>query len=67
MGTAIRTIPVVKLREIRLPDITLKKQNQFAKLIDSWDMQKKLYQFLINEKDNYYNNVLEMLVKKERK
>ena len=67
LGTVFRTIPVVKVRAIRLPDIDIKRQNQFAKLIDSWDMQKKLYQFLINEKDNYYNNVLEMLVKKVRK
>ena len=67
LGTAIRTIPVVKVRAIRLPNIDIDRQNQFAKLIDSWDTQKKLYQFLIREKESYYNNVLEMLVKKERK
>ena len=66
VGTAIRTIPIVKIREFRLPNIKLEKQNQYAKLVASWDKQKQLYANLIREKDSYYNSVIEMLVKKEK-
>lgn len=67
VGTAIRTIPIVKVREIRLPDISISKQKELSKLVESWDAQKRLYINLIKEKESYYNNIIEMIIKKERK
>ncbi len=66
VGTAIRTIPVVKIREFRLPNISLNKQKQLSRLVDSWDKQKRLYNSLIREKESYYNSVIEMIVKNEK-
>ena len=67
VGTAIRTIPIVKVREIRLPNISIKKQKELSKLVESWDTQKRLYMNLIKDKESYYNNIIEMIIKKERK
>ena len=67
VGTAIRTIPIVKVREIRLPDISIKKQKELSKLVESWDEQKRLYMNLIKDKESYYNDIIEMIIKKERR
>lgn len=67
VGTAIRTIPIVKVREIRLPNISINKQNELSKLVESWETQKRLYINLIKDKESYYNNIIEMIIKKERK
>ena len=67
VGTAIRTIPIVKVREIRLPNISINKQKELSKLVESWEAQKRLYINLIKNKESYYNNIIEMIIKKERK
>ena len=67
VGTAIRTIPIVKVREIRLPNISINKQKELSKLVESWEAQKRLYINLIKDKESYYNNIIEMIIKKERK
>lgn len=67
VGTAIRTIPIVKVREIRLPNISINKQKELSKLVEFWEAQKRLYINLIKDKESYYNNIIEMIIKKERK
>ena len=67
VGTAIRTIPIVKVREIRLPNISINKQKELSKIVESWEAQKRLYINLIKDKESYYNNIIEMIIKKERK
>lgn len=67
VGTAIRTIPIVKVREIRLPNISINKQKELSKIVEYWEAQKRLYINLIKDKESYYNNIIEMIIKKERK
>lgn len=67
VGTAIRTIPIVKVREIRLPNISINKQKELSKLVESWEAQKRLYINLIKDKESYYNNIIEIIIKKEKK
>ena len=63
LGMAIRTIPVVKIREIKVPNIDISKQNNIAKLVECWEYQKKLYGYLIGEKERYYNSIIQTIIK----
>lgn len=67
VGTAIRTIPIVKVRKIRLPNISIDKQKELSKLLEIWETQKGLYINLIKDKEAYYNSIIELIIKKERK
>lgn len=62
IGTAVKSIPVAKLRLIEIPNITFKEQEKISKLISSWNKQKKLYNQMIIEKDNYYNSIVNKVI-----
>ena len=58
IGTAVKSIPVAKLRLIEIPNVSFKEQEKISKLISNWNKQKKLYNQMIIEKDNYYNSIV---------
>lgn len=62
IGTVVKSIPVAKLRLIEIPNITFKEQEKISKLIYSWNKQKKLYNQMIIEKDNYYNSIVNKVI-----
>lgn len=62
IGTVVKSIPVAKLRLIEIPNITFKEQEKISKLIYSWNKQKKLYNQMIMEKDNYYNSIVNRVI-----
>lgn len=65
VGTAVRTIPVVKIKEIRIPKMNLKKQESIESLILNWSEQKKLINDLIYNKDRYINESIKKILKEE--
>lgn len=58
IGTAVKSIPVAKLRIIEIPNINFEKQDKIAKLISKWDKQKELYEQMLIQKNNYYNSII---------
>ena len=62
IGTVVKSIPVAKLRLIEIPNVTFKEQEKISKLIYSWNKQKKLYNQMIIEKDNYYNSIVNKVI-----
>ena len=62
IGTAVKSIPVAKLRLIDIPDVTYEEQEKISKLIYNWNKQKKLYNQIIIEKDNYYNSIVNKVI-----
>ena len=58
----VKSIPVAKLRLIEIPNVTFKEQEKISKLIYSWNKQKKLYNQMIIEKDNYYNSIVNKVI-----
>ena len=58
VGTAVRTIPVLKIREIRVPEVKIDKQKEISQVIQNWDKQKNLINQLMNEKEKYYNSII---------
>lgn len=62
IGTVVKSIPVAKLRLIEIPNITFEEQRKISKLIYSWNKQKKLYNQMIIEKDNYYNSIINKVI-----
>ena len=62
VGTAIRTIPVVKIREILLPNVDINTQEELGKLVRCWEAQKKRYNYLIAQKELYYNSIIETII-----
>lgn len=62
IGTAVKSIPVAKLRLIEIPNMTLKEQVKISKLISNWNKQKELYNQMIKEKDRYYNSIINKVI-----
>ena len=66
IGTAVKTIPVVKLRKLQIPSISTKEQKKLSCLINNWNKQKSLYNQIIKEKEKYYNTVINKIIKGEK-
>lgn len=62
VGTAVRTIPVIKIREIRIPKLKIDEQKDISQIIEVWDKQKELYNKMINEKEKYYNSIINKVI-----
>lgn len=62
VGTAIRTIPVIKIREIRIPKVKMEKQLEISQVIQFWNKQKVLLNHMINEKEKYYNSIIKKVI-----
>ena len=62
VGTAIRTIPVIKIREIRIPEVKMEKQLEISQVVQFWNKQKVLLNHMINEKEKYYNSIIKKVI-----
>lgn len=62
VGTAVRTIPVIKIREIRIPKLKIDEQKDISQIIEVWDKQKELYNKIIIEKEKYYNSIINKVI-----
>lgn len=62
VGTAVRTIPVIKIREIRIPKLKIDEQKDASRIIEVWGKQKELYNKMINEKEKYYNSIINKVI-----
>lgn len=62
IGTTIKSIPVSELRKLEIPDLNLDKQEQISKIVNTWDKQKKLYKKIIEQKEKYYDSVINKII-----
>ena len=65
IGTSVKTVPVAKLRKLKIPAVSAEKQKKLSSLINNWDRQKILYTKIIKEKDNYYNAIITKIIEGE--
>lgn len=65
VGTAVRTIPVVKIKEIRIPIVNKRKQINIEKLVDIWNEQKILFNNLVDNKEKLINESIKLIIKEE--
>ena len=64
IGTAVRSVPVAKLRELEVPGITTKRMQEITNVIMKWNKQKDLYNEIISLKDRYYSKVISNIIEK---
>ncbi len=62
IGTTIKSIPVMELRKLEIPELNSKEQEQISKIVNTWSKQKNLYKKMLNEKDKYYDSVINKLI-----
>ena len=67
IGTSVKTVPVANLRKLKIPAISVEKQEKLSSLINNWNRQKILYTKIIKEKDYYYNTLITKIIKGEEK
>lgn len=65
IGTSVKTVPVAKLRKLKIPAVSAEKQKKLSTLINNWNRQKNLYTKIIKEKDNYYNAIITKIIEGE--
>ena len=65
IGTSVKTVPVAKLRKLKIPAVSVEKQKKLSSLINNWNRQKILYTKIIKEKDYYYNTLITKIIKGE--
>ena len=62
IGTTIKSIPVMELRKLEVPELNSKEQEQISKIVNTWNKQKNLYKKILKEKDKYYDSVINKLI-----
>ncbi len=62
IGTTIKSIPVIELRKLEIPDLNSKEQEQISKIVNTWNKQKNLYKRMLKEKDKYYDSIINKLI-----
>ncbi len=62
IGTTIKSIPVMELRKLEIPELNSKEQEQISKIANTWNKQKNLYKKMLKEKDKYYDSVINKLI-----
>lgn len=62
IGTTIRSVPVVKLRQLKIPEINKDEQEKISKVVNSWNREKYLYKKMIMEKEKYYNSIINKVI-----
>ena len=65
IGKSVKTVPVNKLRKLKIPAVSAEKQKKLSTLINNWNRQKNLYIKIIKEKDNYYNAIITKIIEGE--
>lgn len=62
IGTTIRSVPVVKLRQLEIPRINKDEQEKISKVVNTWNREKYLYKKMIKEKEKYYNSIINKVI-----
>ena len=62
IGTTIKSVPVSELRKLEIPDLDLKEQMQISQIVNTWNKQKKLYKKMLEQKEKYYDSVINKLI-----
>ena len=62
IGTTIKSVPVVKLRQLEIPEINKKEQEKISKVVNTWNKEKYLYKMMIKEKEKYYNSIINKVI-----
>ena len=62
VGTTIKSIPVVKLRQLEIPKINKDIQEKILKVVNTWNREKYLYKNMIEEKEKYYNSIINRVI-----
>lgn len=62
IGTTIKSVPVSELRKLEIPDLDLEEQVQISKIVNTWNKQKKLYKKMLEQKEKYYDSVINKLI-----
>lgn len=62
IGTTIRSVPVVKLRQLEIPKINKDEQEKISKVVNTWNREKYLYKKMIKEKEKYYNSIINKVI-----
>lgn len=62
IGTTIKSVPVAKLRQLKIPNLDSREQEKISKVVNIWNKEKKLYEKIIKEKDNYYNLIINKII-----
>ncbi len=62
IGSQVKSIPVAKLRLLEIPELDINDQSKIIKIIYNWTKQKELYNKLIEEKNNYYNEIIKKVI-----
>lgn len=62
IGTTIKSIPVSELRKLEIPDLDLEEQKQISKIVNTWNKQKKLYKKMLEQREKYYDSVINKLI-----
>ena len=62
IGTTIKSLPVSELRKLEIPNLDLEEQVQISKIVNTWNKQKKLYKKMLEQKEKYYESVINKLI-----
>jgi len=62
IGSTIKSVPVLELRKLEIPNLNLNKQEQISKIVNTWNKQKKLYKKMLEQKERYYDSVINKLI-----
>lgn len=62
IGTTIKSVPVSELRKLEIPDLDLEEQVRISKIVNTWNKQKKLYKKMLEQKEKYYDSVINKLI-----
>lgn len=62
IGTTIKSVSVSELRKLEIPDLDLEEQVQISKIVNTWNKQKKLYKKMLEQKEKYYDSVINKLI-----
>ena len=62
IGTTIKSLPVSELRKLEIPNLDLEEQVQISKIVNTWNKQKKLYKKMLEQKEKYYDSVINKLI-----
>jgi len=62
IGTTIRSVPVVKLRQLEIPEINKDEQEKISNIVNAWTREKYLYKKIIKEKEKYYNSIINKVI-----
>lgn len=67
IGTVVKTVKIAGLRDIQIPYLNLKVQNEIGNICELWNNQKSMYEDLIMKKEKIYNQYIKNTIDFRRK